>query len=133
MDIKQNAFYDKRARSRKFDVGDKVLLLLPSENNKVLLQWNGPYEVLEVVNMMNYKINVKGVVNTYPANMLKLYVERQNVTSYRSAAIDAHCNVKSKDHRDPTVHTVIVDTVTSNDVTSGDVTHSDVTSVKDSP
>ena len=133
LDIKQNAFYDKRARSRKFDVGDKVLLLLPSESNKVLLQWNGPYEVLEVVNAMNYKINVKGVVNTYPANMLKLYVERQNVTSYRSAVIDAHCNVKSKDHSDPTVHRVIVDTVTSNDVTCGDVTHGDVTSVKDSP
>ena len=133
LDIKQNAFYDKRARSRKFDVGDKVLLLLPSESNKVLLQWNGPYEVLEVVNTMNYKINVKGVVNTYPANMLKLYVERQNVTSYRSAAIDAHCNVKSKDHSDPTVHRVIVDTVESNDVTCRDVTHGDVTSVKDSP
>ena len=133
LDIKQNAFYDKCARSRKFDVGDKVLLLLPSESNKVLLQWNGPYEVLEVVNAMNYKINVKGVVNTYPANMLKLYVERQNVTSYRSAAIDAHCNVKSKDHRDPTVQRVIVDTVTSNDVTCGDVTHGDVTLVKDNP
>ena len=133
LDIKQNAFYDKRARSRKFDVGDKVLLLLPSESNKVLLQWNGPYEVLEVVNAMNYKINVKGVVNTYPANMLKLYVERQNVTSYHSAAIDAHCNVKSKDHRDPTVQRVIVYTVTSNNVTCGDVTHGDVTSVKDSP
>ena len=133
LDIKQNAFYDKRARSRKFDVGDKVLLLLPSESNKVLLQWNGPYEVLEVVNAMNYKINVKGVVNTYPANMLKLYVERQNVMSYHSAAIDAHCNVKSKDHSDPTVQRVIVDTVTSNNVRCGDVTHGDVTSVKDSP
>ena len=75
---------------------------------------------------MNYKINVKGVVNTYPANMLKLYVER-------SAAIDAHCNVISKDHRDPTVQRVILDTVTSNNVTCGDATHGDVTSVKDSP
>ena len=65
--------------------------------------------------------------------MLKPYVERQNVTSYRSAAIDAHCNVKSKDHRDPTVQRVIVDTVTSNNVTCGDVTHGDVTLVKDSP
>ena len=85
---------------------------------------------------MNYKINIKGVVNTYPANMLKLYVERQNVTSYRTAAIDAidaHCNVKSKDHRDPTVHRVIVDTDTSNNVTCGDVTHGDVTSAKDCP
>ena len=126
-------FYDKLARSRKFDVGDKVLLLLPSESNKALLQWNGPYEVLKVVNMMNYKINVKGVDNIYPANMLKLYVERQNVTSYYSAAIDAHCNVKSKDHRDPTVDRVIVDTVTSNNVMCGDVTHGDITSVKDSP
>ena len=135
LDIKQNAFYDKHARSRKFDVGDKdkVLLLLPSESNKVLLQWNSPYEILEVVNALNYKINVKGFINTYPANMLKLYVERQNVTSYRSAAIDAHCNVKSKDHSDPTVHRMIVDTVTSNDVRCRDLTHGDVTSVKDSP
>ena len=107
-------------------------MLLPSESNKVLLQWNGPYEVLEVVNVINYKINVKVIVNTYPANMLKLYVECQNVTSYRSAAIDMHCNVKSKDHRDPTVHRVIVDTVTSNDVTCGNVTHGDVTLMKDS-
>ena len=133
LDIKQYAFYEKRAWSRKFDVGDKVLLLLPNESNKVLLHWNGPYEVLEVVNVMNYKINVKGVVNTYPANMLNLYVERQNVTSYRSAVIDAHGNVKYKDHCDPTVHRVIVDTVSSNDVRCGDVTHGDVTSVKDSP
>ena len=83
--------------------------------------------------MMNYKIKFKGVVHTYPAIMLKLYFECHNVTSYRSTAIDAHCNVKSKDHTDPTVHRVIVDTVMSNDVTGGDVTHSDVTSVKDSP
>ena len=135
LDIKQNAFYDKRARSRKFDVGDKVLLLLLSESNKVLFQWNGPYKVLEVVNVMNYKINVKGVFNTYPANMLKLYIERQNVTSYRSAAIDVHSNVKSKYQRDPTVQRVIVDTVTSYNVhvRCRDVTHGDVTSVKDSP
>ena len=78
--------------------------------------------------MMNYKINVNGFVNTYPANMLKLYVERQNVTSYRSAVIDAHCDVKSKDHSDPTVQTVIIDTVKLSNVTSGDAT-----SVKDSP
>ena len=78
--------------------------------------------------MMNYKINVKGVVNTYPANMLKLYVERQNVTSYRSAAIGARCNV-IKDHRDSVIRRETVNTVTSSDVTCGDVTHGDVTSV----
>ena len=35
--IKQKAYYDRRARSRKFDVGDKVLLLLPTDSNKLLL------------------------------------------------------------------------------------------------
>ena len=35
--IKQKTYYDKRARSRKFDVSDKLLLLLPTESNKLLL------------------------------------------------------------------------------------------------
>ena len=35
--FKQKINYDKHARSRKFDVGDKVLLLLPTESNKLLL------------------------------------------------------------------------------------------------
>ena len=74
--VKQKAYYDRRARSRKFDVGDKVLLLLPTDSNKLLLQWKGLYEVVEVVNRMDYKIDVNGVVSTYHANMLKQYVER---------------------------------------------------------
>ena len=80
--IKQKAYYDKRARSRKFDVGDKVLLLLPTDSNKLLLQWKGPYEVVEVVNRMDYKIDVNGVVNTYHASMLKQYVERRYELSH---------------------------------------------------
>ena len=78
--FKQKTYYDKRARSRKFDVGDKVLLLLPTESNKLLLQWKGPYEVVEIVNRMDYKVDVDGVVGTYHANMLKQYVERKIVT-----------------------------------------------------
>ena len=82
MQIKQKAYYDRRARSRKFDVGDKVLLLLPTDSNKLLLQWKGPYKVVEVVNRMDYKIDVNGVVSTYQANMLKQYVERRNELSH---------------------------------------------------
>ena len=54
--FKQNTYYDKRARLRKFDVGDKVLLLLQTETNKFLLQWKGPYEVVEIVNRMDYRL-----------------------------------------------------------------------------
>ena len=68
--------------TRKFDVGDKVLLLLPTESNKLLLQWKGAYEIVEVINRMDYKIDVTDVVNPYHANMLKQYIERQKVASH---------------------------------------------------
>ena len=42
----------------------------------------GPYEVVEVVKRMDYKIDVNGVVSTYHANMLKQYVERRNELSH---------------------------------------------------
>ena len=91
--FKQKTYYDKRARSRKFDVGDKVLLLLPTESNKLLLQWKGPYEVVEIVNMMDYKVDVDGVVGTYHANMLKQYVERKTVTSHCLLSAEANVTV----------------------------------------
>ena len=65
--------------------------------------------------------------------MLKQYFKRQNVMSFCSAVIAARCNVKSKDHIDPLVHTGTVDMVTASDVTCGDVTRGDVTSVNVSP
>ena len=95
--IKQKTYYDKRARSRKFDIGDKVLLLLPTESNKLLLQWKGPYEIVEVLNRMDYKVDVNGVVNPYHANMLKQYVERQNVASHCLMSAEATASVNEDD------------------------------------
>ena len=43
----------------------------------LLLQWKGPYEVVEIVNRMDYRVGVDGVVGTYHANMLNQYVERK--------------------------------------------------------
>ena len=36
-----------------FKVGDKVLLLLPTDSNKLVLQWKDPFEVVEVLNRMD--------------------------------------------------------------------------------
>ena len=85
------------AKSRKFEVGDKVLLLLPTESNKMLLQWKGPYEIIEVINRMDYKVDVNGVVNPYHANMLKQYVERQNVASHCLMSAEATASVNADD------------------------------------
>ena len=38
-------YYNKKARSRTFKEGDEVLLLLPTDHNKLLMQWKGPFKV----------------------------------------------------------------------------------------
>ena len=56
-------------------MGDKVLLLLPTDSIKLLLQWWGPFQIVEV-------LNVNGYIHTYHANILRLYVERKTEVSH---------------------------------------------------
>ena len=66
----------------------------------MLLQWKGPYEVVEVVNRIDYKIDVNGVVSTYHANMLKQYVERRNELSHCLLSTEAIESVDDDDIED---------------------------------
>lgn len=72
------ANYNKRAKKRDMKVGEKVLVLLPTSSNKLLLQWRGPYEILKKVGNVDYRINMDGKTKTFHANMLKLYIDRNN-------------------------------------------------------
>ena len=74
---RQKHHYDKKARNRQFKVGQKVLVLLPTDSNKLALQWKGPYEIKEVVNHMDYNVDSDGNLETLPANILTAYQERE--------------------------------------------------------
>jgi len=54
-----------------------VLVLLPTDSNKLLLQWQGPFKVLERVRRDDYKVQLAGKAKTYHANMLKKYWIRE--------------------------------------------------------
>ena len=69
-------YADKRSRDRTFKVGDKVLLLLPSEESKLLMQWKGPFVVTSKVGDVDYRIQINGKIKTFHANLLKKYFER---------------------------------------------------------
>ncbi|KAK7094801.1 hypothetical protein V1264_006302 [Littorina saxatilis] len=69
-------YYDRKAVNRKFTPGNKVLILLPTDHNKLLMQWEGPYEVEAVVGINDFEVNVGKKSKIYHANLLKLYVER---------------------------------------------------------
>ena len=80
-------YYDRKTKVRKFQPGDKVLVLLPTDHNKLLMQWKGPYEVSVVVGTNDYKVRVKDKLKVYHANLLKKYIEREEGLEEAAAAI----------------------------------------------
>ena len=51
----RKARYDQNARSREFQPGDQVLVLLPTSTNKLVAQWRGPYAVVQHLGKVNYE------------------------------------------------------------------------------
>ncbi|XP_068235502.1 uncharacterized protein [Palaemon carinicauda] len=47
-------YYDRRCRPRSLQVGDQVLILLPTDSNKLLMQWKGPFNVENIVGRNDY-------------------------------------------------------------------------------
>ena len=75
---RNQTYYNRRARERRLNVGDNVLWLLPTENNKLTLAWRGSYEVVEKIGQVDYKIRVThDKIKTYHINMLKKYRQRK--------------------------------------------------------
>ena len=76
---KNKTLYDRRARRREFQEGNKVLLLLLRNTNKLLMQWKGPYEIVGRCGKGNdHRIEVNKKVRTFHANMLKKHIERSD-------------------------------------------------------
>lgn len=64
---KQKTWYDQKARERVFQPGQKVLLLLPSSESKLLAKWQGPCEVTKQVGMVTYEIHIPDRVKKHQA------------------------------------------------------------------
>ncbi|GFO34298.1 Zinc finger protein [Plakobranchus ocellatus] len=73
---RQKRYYDRTAKRRKFSVGEKMLVLLPTDSNKLLMQWKGPFEIVATVGINDYRINMGGKEKTFHANLLKGYIAR---------------------------------------------------------
>lgn len=74
--------FDRRAKERSLQVGDKVLVLLSDNTNKLQMKWRGPYIVTDKVNQYDYRVDIGTSEKLYHINVLKKYVERipQNET-----------------------------------------------------
>ena len=73
-------YFDVNTKQRSFSSGDKVLLLLPSKQNKLEVKWQGPFEVVMKKGENNYVVDIGTSKKTYHANLLKRYFERECVS-----------------------------------------------------
>lgn len=71
----QQKCYDSQVSPREFIAGQKVLLL-PSSANKLLVHWRGPFEVVEKVGDVDFRIRIPGQgTKLYHVNLLKAWQE----------------------------------------------------------
>ena len=71
---RQKKYFDKETKPRGFSPGEKVLVLLPSDTNK-LLQWRGPYDNYYLT---DYKVKINKKEKTMHSNLLKKYLSRDD-------------------------------------------------------
>ncbi|GFO06086.1 Zinc finger protein [Plakobranchus ocellatus] len=93
---RQKHYYNRTAKRRKFSVGEKVLVLLPTDSNKLLMQWKGPFEIVATVGINDYRINMGGKEKTFHTNLLNGYI-----------ACDQNASQANMDERPPTSSSAI--------------------------
>lgn len=55
---KNKECYDRKKIHREMEVGDKAIILLPSDSNKMLMHWKGPFMITAKRNEVDYELEV---------------------------------------------------------------------------
>ena len=81
--VTQKEYFNRKARVKCLSVGDKVLLLLTTDNNQLLLQWKGPYDIIQKVAVNDYRIQIGENTKTFHANMFRKNVNKEKSENKR--------------------------------------------------
>ena len=76
---KMKVWYDRKAKSRCFEPGDRVLVLFPVVGNPLQAKYSGPYIVVKKISDTNYLVGTPGrrkETQVCHINMLKAYHEK---------------------------------------------------------
>ena len=83
---KAKLWYDKVSTDRKLDVGQKVLILLPSSENRLLCKWTGPGIILKRRNDVSYEVQIGRRISTLHINLLRPFIERNAIPNMTAQA-----------------------------------------------
>ena len=70
-------YFDKKYKSNCFELEDQLMILLPTDSYKSLMQWSGAYIVENRVGENDYRVKIGFKTKTYHLNMLKKYIARE--------------------------------------------------------
>ena len=56
--VRYKKYFDRKAKVRTVEVGDKVLLMLPTNHSKLLMRWKGPYSTQYNVGLNDYRVPI---------------------------------------------------------------------------
>ena len=76
---KMKVWYNRKAKSRCFEPGDRVLVLFPVVGNPLQAKYSGPYKVVKKISDTNYLVKTPGrrkETQVCHINMLKAYHEK---------------------------------------------------------
>ena len=66
---------------RSLSIGDWAVVMLPTDNKKLLVQYQGSYEVIETVGRTDYEIRVGQKLRLFHVNTLKKYAIREGAVT----------------------------------------------------
>ena len=67
-------YFDKKDKSKCFEVEDQLLILLPTDSNKSLMQWRGAYIVENRAGENDYRVKIGFKTKTYH---VKKYIAKE--------------------------------------------------------
>ena len=74
---RQKIYFDRNAKDRELKVHDKVFILLPTSENKLLAEWKGPYKISAKASPVDYSDKLsRKTTKTFHINMMKKWHER---------------------------------------------------------
>lgn len=80
----QKERYDRKVRLREFQPGDRVLLLMPISETKLLAKWQEPYSVKRKLGPVDYELETpdkRKERKIFHVNLLKKWTEREGEAS----------------------------------------------------
>ena len=63
-------------------MGDTALVLLPTSTSKLLVRWQGPYQITKLVGLVNYQVDMhdrRKRFRIFHFNMLKLFYRGKKI------------------------------------------------------